>query len=144
MKTITFLAAILVGTASVFAQDVPQNEVPSAILNTFNNAFPKASDVEWERMGEQYNVDFEIGFFNDYEAWFDASGKMIKYSEDISKSDIPQAVKESIKNQFDGYQIDDANKITENKVETFLIEIEKGNDEKKLLFSKEGKLVPNK
>jgi hypothetical protein len=141
MKTIPFLAAILLGTASLFAQDVSESQVPSVILNNFKKAFPKASDVEWERQGEQYNVDFEIGFFNDYEAWFDASGKMIKYSEDISKSDVPQAIKESIKKQFDGFRIDDADKITENKVDTFLIEIEKGNDERKLLFSKDGKLI---
>lgn len=144
MKALTFLAAALIATASVFAQDVQESEVPSVILNTFKKEFPKASDVEWERKGELYNVDFEIGFFSDYEAWFDASGKMIKYSEEISESDLPQAIKEAIKNQFDGYRIDDVEKITENNTETFLVEIEKGNDEKHLAFSKDGKLVESK
>ncbi|MEM0518326.1 PepSY-like domain-containing protein [Aequorivita flava] len=143
MKTVTILAAILFGTATLFAQDIPEGEVPSVVLNNFKKEFAKASDVEWERQGEHYVVDFEIGWFNDYEAWFDASGNMIKHSEEISEGDLPQAIKESIKTQFVGYTIDDADKITENKTETFLVEIEKGNDEKHLHFSKDGKLLTN-
>lgn len=141
MKAITFLAAILIGTTSLFAQDVPESQVPSVILNTFKKEFPKASDVEWEREGELYNVDFEIGFFTDYEAWFDASGKMIKYSEEISKSDLPNKVKDAIKKQFPGYHLDDIKKFTENNVETYHVEIEKGNDERRLIFSKDGELI---
>lgn len=141
MKAITFLAAILIGTTSLFAQDVPESQVPSVILNTFKKEFPKASDVEWEREGELYNVDFEIGFFTDYEAWFEASGKLIKYSEEISESDLPNAVKEALKKEFDGYRIDDVEKFTENNVETYLVEIEKGNDERHILFSKDGKSI---
>ncbi len=141
MKAITFLTAILIGTTSLFAQDVPENQVPSVILNTFKKEFPKASDIEWEREGELYNVDFEIGYFTDYEAWFDASGKLIKYSEEISEKDLPQAVKDTVKKQFDGYRIDDVEKITENNIETYRVEIEKGNDERYVTFSKNGKLI---
>ncbi len=141
MKAITFLTAILIGTTSLFAQDVPENQVPSVILNTFKKEFPKASDIEWEREGELYNVDFEIGYFTDYEAWFDASGKLIKYSEEISEKDLPQAVKDAVKKQFDGYRIDDVEKITENNIETYRVEIEKGNDERYVTFSKNGKLI---
>ncbi|SDW33114.1 PepSY-like domain-containing protein [Aequorivita viscosa] len=141
MKAITFLTAVLIGTTSLFAQDVPENQVPSVILNTFKKEFPKASDIEWEREGELYNVDFEIGYFTDYEAWFDASGKLIKYSEEISEKDLPQAVKDTVKKQFDGYRIDDVEKITENNIETYRVEIEKGNDERYVTFSKNGKLI---
>ncbi|AFL81442.1 Protein of unknown function (DUF2874) [Aequorivita sublithincola DSM 14238] len=144
MKTVTFLVAVLLGTASLFAQDMAESQVPSVVLNTFKKDFPKASDVEWERHGEQYNVEFEIGWFNDYEAWFDQSGKMIKYSEEISESDIPQAIKETIKTQFVDYSIDDAKKFTENKTESFWVEIEKGNDERHLHFSADGQLIQNK
>jgi len=141
MKAITFLTAILIGTTSLFAQDVPENQVPSVILNTFKKEFPKASDIEWEREGELYNVDFEIGYFTDYEAWFDASGKLIKYSEEISEKDLPQAVKDAVKKQFDGYRIDDVEKFIENNIETYRVEIEKGNDERYVTFSKNGKLI---
>jgi uncharacterized membrane protein YkoI len=97
--------------------------------------------VEWEHKGDQYNVEFEIGFFSDYEAWFDSSGKLLKYTEEISKSDLPEAVKETIKSQFAGYRIDDAEKIVENGVETYEVEIEKKDDERKLVFTKDGTIL---
>jgi hypothetical protein len=141
MKTVTFLTAILLSTATLFAQDIAENEVPSVVLNNFKKEFPKASDVEWERHGEQYNVEFEIGWFNDYEAWFSASGELLKHTEEISEKDLPQAVKETIKNQYADYSIDDAVKITENNTIYFMVEIEKGNEEKDLHFSAEGDLI---
>lgn len=140
-KTIQLLAIFFLGTGTIFAQDIPESQVPSVIVNSFKKEFPKASDVEWERQGDQYNVDFEIGWFTDYEAWFTASGKLIRYTEDISEGDLPKTVKHAIKNQYKGYRIEDAKKIIENGVETYSVEIEKGNDERDLVFSTNGKLI---
>lgn len=143
MKTIAIqlMAVIFLGPGTVLAQDIPESQVPSVILNSFKKEFPKANDVEWELEGEHYNVDFEIGWFTDYEAWFSASGKVMRYTMEISDGDLPKAVTHAIKNQYKGYRLDDAKKIIENGVETYEVEIEKGNDERDLTFSKEGKLI---
>ena len=141
MKTIKFLAIAFLLTGVANAQDMPQSQVPSVVVNSFKKEFPKAGDIEWEKQNDQYNVEFEIGFFTDYEAWFDATGKLIRYTQDISGSKLPEAVKNAIKKQYKGYRIDDAKKITENKVVTHSVEIEKGNDELKLVFSTDGKLI---
>jgi hypothetical protein len=143
MKTLAIMTALLFG-GTVFAQDLAESQVPSVVLNTFKKEFPKASDVEWEKQGETYNVDFEIGFFTDYEAWFDGNGKMIKHSEEISEGDLPQTVKNTIKTQYADYKIDDAEKWTTNGQETFLVEIEKGNEEKHLEFDGAGKILNTK
>lgn len=140
MKTLSFIAALFMGTA-LFAQDIPESQVPSVVLNTFKQQFPKASDVEWEKKGDHYNVDFEIGFFTDYEAWFDATGNMLKYETEISESDLPKAVKQAISSQYPDFRIDDADKIVQDGNETFLVEIEKGNVEKHLTFSANGSVV---
>lgn len=140
MKTLSFIAALFMGTA-LFAQDIPESQVPSVVLNTFKQQFPKASDVEWEKKGDHYNVDFEIGFFTDYEAWFDATGNMLKYETEISESDLPKAVKQAISSQYPDFRIDDADKIVQDGKETFLVEIEKGNQEKHLTFSANGSVV---
>ncbi|SMO87745.1 Putative beta-lactamase-inhibitor-like, PepSY-like [Saccharicrinis carchari] len=141
MKSIKLLAIAFLFAGIAAAQDVHQNQVPSVVVNSFKKEFPKASDVEWDRQGDQYNVEFEIGFFDDYEAWFSATGKLIRYTQDISSSKLPKAVKEAIKNQYKGYRIDDAEKITENKAVSYSVEIEKGNDELELVFSADGKLI---
>ena len=94
--------------------------------------------------GDVYNVEFEIGLFTDYKAWYEASGKIIKYTQEIPNRDLPKAIKEAIKNQFDGYRVDDVKKLVENNTETYLVEIEKKKDEIKLVFSADGTLHPNK
>ena len=140
-KTMKLLAILFLGTGTIFAQEIPESQVPSVIVNNFKKEFPKASDVEWERQGDQYNVEFEIGWFTDYEAWFTETGKIIRFTEDISERDLPEAIKNAIKTQYKGYRIDDVEKITENGVETYKVEIEKGDDERNLVFSTNGELI---
>jgi len=140
-RTIQLMAVFFLGIGSVFAQDIPESQVPSVIVNNFKKQFPKAGDIEWERQGNQYNVEFEIGFFTDYEAWYTASGELIRYSEEIPNSKLPADIKQAIKNQFEEYRIDDAKKFVENNVETYYVEIEKGKNEQNLVFSKDGKLL---
>lgn len=143
MKTrvIQLMVVIFLGTGSIFAQDMQESQVPSVIVNSFKTEFPKASDVEWERQGDRYSVEFEVGVSTDYEAWFTAAGKLIRYSEEIANSELPEAVKNAISSQYIGYHIDDAKKFTENNVETYSVEIEKGKEELNLIFSKDGKLI---
>ncbi|TQD40611.1 PepSY-like domain-containing protein [Haloflavibacter putidus] len=138
---ISFLLVFFVGTLYGTAQDLNPKEVPSVVVNTFKKEFPKASDVEWElTTNDVYEVEFEIGYFTEYEAWFDANGKMIKYTEELSKSDLPKIVKEYVKTNHASYHIDDAEKIVEGNTTHFKIEIEDGPNEQHLLFDEKGKI----
>lgn len=141
MKTIKIVTLLLILSGTAFAQDINPDQVPSVILNSFKKEFPKASDVEWERQGNQYQVEFEIGFFSDFEAWYDATGKQIRYSEDLWKRDLPDAVKAKVKQDYPGYHIDDAKKFVENDTISYWVEIEKGRDEHKLLLDTNGNLI---
>lgn len=140
-RTIKLIAVFIFGAGTVFAQDIPQSEVPSVVLNIFKKEFPKASDIEWEKKGEQYNVEFEIEWYKDYEAWFSADGKMVRYTEEISDSDLPKAVKDAIKKLYPDYRIDDVKKIVTGGLPTYKVEIEKGHEELDLIFSNDGKLI---
>ena len=59
-KTIQLAVLLLLGTGTIFAQDIPKSQVPSVIVNNFKKEFPKANDIEWEMQGDLYNVDFKI------------------------------------------------------------------------------------
>lgn len=140
-KVIQVLALCLIGSGVVSAQEIPQTQVPSVILNNFKKEFPKASDVDWEKQGDLYNVDFEIAWLVDYEAWFTELGELVKYTVEISGSDLPKAVRNAISKQYVGYRIDDAKKIIENGSETFKVELEKGTVETEVIFSKNGQVI---
>ena len=140
-KTIQLVTLFLLGTGTIFAQDLLTSQVPSVIVNNLKKEFPKAKDIEWEREGDLYNADFQIGWFTDYEAWFTASGKLTKLTQEISKSDLPKAVTDAIKTQYKDYRIDDSKKIVENGVETYKIELEKWNENFDVIYSKNGNLI---
>lgn len=141
LKTMQLVVLLLLGTGTSFAQDIPKSKVPAVIINNFNKEFPKANDIEWEMEGDLYNVEFEIGWFTDYEAWYNVSGKLVKQTQEISKSDIPKAVANAIKTQYSEYRIDDAKKIIENGVETYKIELEKWDEDFDVIFTENGKII---
>ncbi|EIJ40499.1 Protein of unknown function (DUF2874) [Galbibacter orientalis DSM 19592] len=113
-KQILIFGAAIVMSSITNAQDIPQSQVPSIINNEFNKQFPKATDVEWEMAGYLYNVEFEINWNQDHEIWYNSEGKIVKHKEDISVSELPKVVNNTIKRKFNGYSIDDLKRITDN------------------------------
>lgn len=124
-----------------YAQDIPQREVPSLVLNSFKQLFPKALDVEWEIRGEDYVVEFENIFGDDHKAWFNPTGKLLKHKQEIRVSQLPDVVRASIKNDFKGYRIDSAEKIQAENSVTYKVEVETLFDEWEAIYSEDGKLL---
>ncbi len=127
---------------TAFGQDIPQSQVPSVIINSFQQAFPKVFDVEWELKGETYKVDFETGLLGtDHEAWYDKTGKLVRHKEDISKSDLPQKIQAKISNNFSGYRTNDIEKITEGDKIMYKLELKSWTEEWKVAFGNEGNIL---
>ncbi len=127
---------------TVFAQDIPQSQVPSVIVNRFQQTFPKAHDVEWEIKGDQYKVEFETGLLGtDHDVWFDKAGKLVKHKQDISKTDLPPKVRARINADFKSYRIDDVNKITEGGKEVYTLELEHAGEEGKVAVDANGTVL---
>lgn len=128
---------------TVLAQDVPQSQVPSLVVNSFEQAFPKAFDVEWEMDGAMYKVDFEKGLpGTDHEVWYDKTGKLIRHKEEVHKSNLPQKIQAKIGTEFNGYRTDDeAEKITEDAKATYIVELKGYKEKWKVAFDAEGNIL---
>jgi hypothetical protein len=138
--TASFAFTCFVTTA--FGQDISQNQVPSVIVNNFQQTFPKAGDVEWELDGEQYKVEFETGLLGtDHDVWFDKTGKVTRHKEEISKSDLPKKVLDKINSEYSSYRVDDVKKITEGDKATYTLELKKLTEEWKVVFDSEGNVL---
>ncbi|MCC4228464.1 PepSY-like domain-containing protein [Zunongwangia profunda] len=111
-------------------------DVPSVVLNAFQSNYPKASDVEWEMLGDDYQVDFEIERV-DYEAIFSAEGDMLKYKYEISSTELPEAVKKAITANYANYQIDDTDILVINKDLYYQVELD-GKPDKHLVLNEDG------
>lgn len=127
---------------TAFGQDIPQSQVPSVIVNNFQQTFPKAFDVEWELKGETYKVEFETGLLGtDHKVWYDKTGKLVRHKEDISKSDLPQKVLAKINSDYRSYFVSDVKKITEGSKVTYTLELKTFTEEWKVAFDTEGNVL---
>lgn len=141
MKTNALIAALALTlfVSQTFAQDLSQSQVPSLVVNDFQQAYPKALDVEWEMDGASYKVEFELGLPGiDHEIWYDQSGKVLRHKEEISKGDLPKAVLAKLKSSYSGYRVVDVKKITEGSSAVYTLEAKTLMEEWKLAFDADG------
>ncbi|MFD1003557.1 PepSY-like domain-containing protein [Ohtaekwangia kribbensis] len=141
-KLIILLLAVWILNVHANAQDIPQSQVPSVILNAFQVKFPNATDVDWELKGDQYKVDFEIGT-RDHDVWIDKSGNIKKHKEDISKKDLPQGIVNKIAKDFSSYKIDGTDKIEADGKVVYLVELDGTADDRKVTFTSTGDVQEN-
>lgn len=143
MKTIISFMACSIICLSSCAQDISAHRVPSVVLNAFQQKFPKASDLEWERKGKNYEAEFEMNF-RDHKVLLDSTGVVVLHKEEVSVNALPEAVKQAIRRDFPDYTIDDADRITSGAQVLLKVELEKGEEDRTVYFSESGKQVEPK
>lgn len=122
----------------------PQNTFPSQELNAkFMKDFPNARDIEWEKTEYLYEVEFEIGRIasKDFKVYYDTSGQLLMYEEEISTRDIPTVVKNGALAKYPNFRIEDACKIVKGKETFYEVELEKGDLEVKLTLNSMGSII---
>lgn len=140
MKTV--MLAILgaaISTATV-AQDIPQSEVPSLVLNAFQSKYAKVTDLEWEKKGDLYKAEFEIGK-RDHDVWIDANGQVTKHKEDFPKSELPAAIRQKIESEFKDFTIDDVDKIEEGGKVSYLVDLDGKTGDRDVFFNEDGTIL---
>ena len=137
----TILAALLLvgGIASSSAQDIDQKDVPSVIKSAFNKAYPKATDVDWEKKGANYEVDFNLGKV-DHKATYAASGKTVSFEKDIPNAQLPAVIAKNIKAKYPKGRIDDVDWINTAGKITYKIDIE-GTPDVNVWYDGSGKFI---
>lgn len=142
MKKFILIALSLFSFSFVQAQGLSREQVPSVVLNNFDLQFPKAMDVEWEKKGELFKVDFETGRHTDHNVWFDASGDLVKHEKDISKSELPAAVLSRIQADFKGYNLDDIEMVTTGEGTQYEVELDAAfMQEWKVILDEKGTII---
>lgn len=141
MKKLFLLLTLLGAVTISAAQDLHKRQVPSVVLNQFEKQFPKAKEVEWEKSGELYKVEFETNWSNDHDVWYNAEGKMVKHKEELSSRNLPKSIQEYLSKEYKYYKIDDVERITENDEVIYKVEVERRDREIKLLFHEDGSLI---
>jgi len=140
MKRIILMTAILAGMfVSCDNDDSPNVETPSVVLNTFQREFPDATNVEWEKFKDDFEVEFEIEN-NDHTAILSSDGNLLKYKYDILLSELPETVNESINTNYESNQIDDTEILIIDGVTYYQVEFEKTLMDEQVVFNAAGEV----
>lgn len=125
-----------------YTQKINQREVPSVIVNRFQQDFPEAKDIEWKKNDTIYKVDFEMGWRErDHEIWYGATAKTLRHKQEISKKDLPEKVSEKLKAEYRWYLIKDTKKIVTEKETVYTVEAKSFLEEWKLTLDPEGNIL---
>lgn len=140
MQRLTGLLIFLLFSGNMFAQKIDQKNVPAVILNSFQVKFPTADDVDWRLDKGNYRVNFEVND-KDHELRMNDRGKIVSHKQDLYVSEIPKVVLETIRKKVLFFDVDDADKITENAKTTFEINFEIDDKDHDFWINEKGKLL---
>lgn len=140
MKTLKIFTLLFLGSFAMNAQDLTKDAVPNEVMTAFESEYSNASDVEWEKTMDYFNVEFDLNRI-DHEVWYTAAGEMVKLEKEVKKSDLPAAIKTELENEYAGFRVEDAELQKEDGVTTYRVELENGNQEKNVTFNDSGKVL---
>ena len=102
---LTLTVALSLVSLSSFANGNGDEVSPRAI-KSFNSSFKNATEVNWTISNNYYKVNFAMS--GQYvSAFYDADGKMIALTRNISSLQLPIALQAELKKNYDGYWISD-------------------------------------
>lgn len=127
------------GIVSSYAQDINTKDVPTAVKNTFTKMYPKATDVDWEMKGGNYEVSFDVNRI-DHKATFAKSGKNISFEKDIPNNQLPAAIAKNIKAKYPKARIEDVDWINTAGKISYKIDIE-GTPDVNVWYAADGKFI---
>nr|WP_294859545.1 PepSY-like domain-containing protein [uncultured Fluviicola sp.] len=119
------------------ASTIDQQEIPSVVINAVMTRYPDATDLEWEVKDGTYEAEFDLGK-DDYEVWVNPQGTILKVEQEIRISQIPAAVLNKVKSDFDGFKMDDAKRVEIAKNTYYEIELEGKLGDQKIVYSSKG------
>ena len=135
--------ALLAGGFTSCDNNDDNNYIPEQqILTTFENKYPNATKVEWEKKLQYHVADFrENG--REVEVWIDNTGNWVMTEIDILFESLPEIVQSNFhSSEYASWKLEDVDKLERNEMATvYVIEVEKGKEDLNLYYDEEGTLL---
>ncbi|WP_339868969.1 PepSY-like domain-containing protein [uncultured Algoriphagus sp.] len=143
-KYLTILSIGVLLSAGACAQEHSDEEVPDAVKTAFSQKFPTAKKVSWDmESATEWEAEFKLEG-NEYSANFLADGTWQETEYEIKKADIPEAIKQTLTQDFAGFKIEEAEISEKADGSVYELAVEKGEEEWELVFDINGKLIEKK
>jgi hypothetical protein len=136
MKKIFFVAMVL---SCAFASCFAQSKTPTAVTTAFNQKFPNATLVKWDKENaHEYEASFEWKGVN-YSANFSDAGEWLETESPTSFNQLPEKVQASFNASHKGVTVKAASKIETSKGTTkYEVEIKEGIKTVEFFYTTDG------
>jgi hypothetical protein len=136
MKKIIFAAMVLL---CAYATSFAQSKTPTAATAAFNQKFPNATKVKWDKeSSNNYEAEFELKGVK-YSANFSEKGEWLETESPFSFNQLPEKVQTAFNTSHKGVTPKAVSKIETSKQGTiYELEITKGIKTVELFYKQDG------
>jgi uncharacterized membrane protein YkoI len=144
---VTFLAAFSQANAS--GKEVSKDQVPKAVLEAFEKAYPNAKKVEFEKEmfegKEAYEVEYKENG-KEYEILYSSEGEVLQKEETIDVKELPESIVQAISKVHPKATIKEAEKLMkpDGAVTGYEVEIKEEGKKLELELDANGNILKTK
>jgi ABC-type phosphate/phosphonate transport system substrate-binding protein len=118
--------------------------VPEAVKTAFNKKFTNAEGVEWSQEDDsEWEAEFKIKGIN-YSANFTNKGEWKETEYKIKRSELPEAVRATISQEFNEFDVESAEISETADGEVYELVIEIDDEEFEVVIDANGKIIEKK
>lgn len=136
MRKIFFVVMVLMCT---YAANFAQNNIPSAVITAFNQKFPNASNIKWDKENAH---EYEAGFTwngTKQSANYSDLGEWLETESLIDFSKLPMKVQDTFKAKHKDSKIKAVAKIeTSKNITKYEVEFKHGKKTKEVFYDENG------
>lgn len=139
MKKIFFVAMALV---CAYATSFAQSKTPTAVTTAFNQKFPNASKLKWDKENaHEYEASFELKG-EKLSANFSDKGEWLETESPISFNQLPEKVQSAFNSAHNGVTVKAIAKIETSKgITKFEVEFKQGAKTVELFYTADGEEI---
>ena len=134
------LVVLLICMMSCDSDDYRSAGIPSVILNEFQTDFPDASEIDWAEQKSSFEVEFDMDD-KQHAVLLDSAGNIIKHKYEIRLTDLPEAIKNHLGNDYGDAVFDEIELLKMDNKTFYQFEIEQMFFDKEVVIDQSGKIV---
>ena len=127
-----------------YRKELKDSEIPKSIVDLINNNYGKIDFDQSKYVEEKGKIIYIIrGEIDDMDHVFTVDNKIsaLKHEQDLRDNEIPNPIKQSLKESYKDYDIRDADLIEEGGKSIYILRLKKSGKNVYVTFSPEGKIL---
>ncbi|MFH0990367.1 MAG: PepSY-like domain-containing protein [bacterium] len=141
------LCVVLAGSSFSQEQSIKKKDVPKAILDAFQKAYPKATikgySKETEKDATVYEIESTEGKIK-RDITYSSDGSMISAEETLPYASLPDAVRKTIAKEFPKAKISTTEKVTKDATVQYELVVTVKKEQYEVVLNPDGSIVSKK